>query len=118
MNIEINGDEVIIDGAVYRLDRSSQEFWGRKEIAQYLNYTRSDGHVNLSNMYSDCPRNRILFPQFAMELANRGAKPWTKRQCIDWLSIPKKERLRMYKEIKGANDDYSYEQHGNCNTGI
>ena len=104
MDIRIDGDTIVVDGNVYRLDRSSSELWGRKEIAEYLGYRRADGTVNTSNMYCDCARVRILFPGCNMELAENSARPWTKKECVDWLTKPKSERMEIYLKSKESNN--------------
>ena len=98
MNITINADFVEIDGVKYQRVADSNEMWGMKEIASYLGHLHSDGTPNVNNLYHDCINENIKFPNFDKKLAYGGRKPWTKKEVIDWLSIPILERKSMYKE--------------------
>ena len=102
MIIKIFNDRVEIDGEIYR-NTSQTEMWGMKEIANYLGNMHSDGTPNVNNLYKDKESVFIKFPNFERDKALKGRKPWTKDEVIRWLSIPKNERLRMYREMHANN---------------
>ena len=94
MTIKISTDSITVDGIRYIRDEERSEMWGMKEIASYLGHLHSDGTPNVNNLYHE----NIKFPNFDKRLAYGGRKPWTKKEVIDWLSIPILERKSMYKE--------------------
>ncbi len=100
-SIELNetGDEIIVNGdRIYKYKENRlEQMCGRHEIAEYLGYS-CNGKVNMSNLYSNTKKAILQFPNFEMEKARNGEKPWTRRQMEAWLSIPLKKREQMYKE--------------------
>lgn len=106
MDIKISDKEVVVDGRVYvfKLDHEN-EFCGRREIAEMLGYRKADGSPNCSNLYRNTPNAVLQFPNFEIEKAERGEKPWRRREVRAWLSIPLWERKRMYKETKDEADE-------------
>lgn len=105
MTIEINDKNVVIDGKtyVYKPD-AEKEPCGRFEIAEMLGYRFSDGSVNMNNLYKSNPSAVYAFPNFEIEKAANGAKPWTRSEVKAWLSIPLWERKKMYKETLNELD--------------
>lgn len=98
MTIKISTDCILVDGVRYIKATETSEMWGMKEIASYLGHLHSDGTPNVNNLYHNCINENIKFPNFDKKLAYGGRKPWTKKEVIDWLSIPILERKSMYKE--------------------
>ncbi len=99
MNIEITEKVVHVDGKTYVLKPDyDKEPCGRTEIAEMLGYRFSDGTINENNLYKSNPSAVYAFPNFEMEKAARGAKPWTRSEVKAWLSIPLWERKKMYRE--------------------
>ena len=100
-SIEFNDNEVVVNKDmvfIYKENRLEQ-MCGRREIAEYLNYS-CNGHTNTSNLYRNNPNAPLYFPNFEIEKADGGVKPWTRREMEAWLNIPISKRRQMYKESK------------------
>ncbi len=99
IKLEIDENTITYNGAVYTrcVDYDSQKC-GRTEIAEMCGFFHSDGTPNVNNLYPTNSKARYCFPNFEIEKANKGAKPWTRKEVREWLSIPLKDRERMYKE--------------------
>ena len=108
MTIKILNDAVDIDGVLYRKVSADEDMWGLKDIAIYFGHFHKDGTPNVNNLYHNTENEMIKFPNFDRKAALGGKKPWTKKQVLDWLSIPKMERKAMYREhlsAKGPEGD-------------
>lgn len=105
MQIEITDKRIVVDGKVYELAvNGDKEPCGREEIAEMLGYRLSDGSVNVNNLYRNNPSAVYAFPNFEIEKAAKGAKPWTRAEVRAWLSIPLWERKKMYKEAQDGDN--------------
>lgn len=101
MKIEISEKSVTVDGVRYdRVADQDKEMCGRFEIAEMLGYRHKDGKPNLNNLWKNNKRAVYQFPNFEIEKAEGGAKPWTRAEVRAWLSIPMWKRREMYKETQ------------------
>ena len=114
--IKIDGDVIELNGIPYkRMRESDEEYVGRSEIARMAGFKRMKGDKevpNTSNLYPHKKWAPIYFPNFEIEKAGKGKKPWKRKEVRAWLDIPVKKRREMYEEyIKEKNDGF-YEETG------
>lgn len=110
VTIKIMGDEIIYNGKLYKYVRETdEEFVGRTEIAKMAGFwTKRNGKKvpNTSNLYDTSYWAPIYFPNFEIEKAAKGAKPWKRREVRAWLNIDPSERKAMYiKYLKEKEDE-------------
>lgn len=106
INVSDDGTEVVINGdRVYKYKENRlEQMCGRREIAEYLDY-HCNGKINVTNLYRNNKNAVLQFPNFEIEKAEGGEKPWTRREMEAWLSIPLNKRRQMYKEAQNAYDN-------------
>lgn len=89
--LEIHGQTFVLTP----IDEYMDEKVGREEIRSYLECDRM-------TLF----RKPWVFPDFGVALqGKRGAKPYSRKQVLDWLSIPEKKRKRLYEEYIGDRNE-------------
>lgn len=98
--LELSEEQIIWNGRLYRYVRESdEEYIGRTEIAKMAGFwTMRNGKKvpNTSNLYDTSYWAPIYFPNFEIEKAAKGAKPWKRKEVRAWLSIEPWKRKEMY----------------------
>lgn len=107
--LTLSENEIIWNGRVYRYAKDEgEEYVGRTEIAKMEGlWTKRNGKPipNVSNMYETSRWGAIHFPNFEIEKAAHGAKPWKRREVRAWLNIPPEKRKEMYVEYMKEKED-------------